>query len=184
MVAGDQLPPTATSSAAAMAMTNFSAPPQLDSFGGGPSAPIQFGNTPGELEITPHGIVHSLVGGPNAGQCAQGLMGGVRCATLDPIFWLHHANIDRLWNDWIALGGGRSNPTDAAWLTQSFVFHDENGTQVTLTGAEVVDTAAHLGYVYDNVPSTGTMVMAASAPPPAEPREPPELVPRRTHRWS
>ena len=72
------------------------------------------------------------------------------CAALDPIFWLHHANIDRLWNNWLALGG-RINPTEAAWLTQSFDLYDETGAQVTMTGADVVDSAAQLGYIYDDV---------------------------------
>ena len=178
MMAGGQLPPNATSSAAAMALTNFSSPPQPTSFGGGVSAPIQFGASPGQLEITPHNIVHGIVGGLTAGQCQGGLMSSVRCAALDPIFWLHHSNIDRLWNDWIALGGGRVNPADAAWLTQSFVFHDENGAEVTLTGADVVDTAAQLGYIYDNAPSRSVMAIVASQPPiepPPEPSQPPEL---------
>jgi len=46
------------------------------------------------------------------GQCQGALMIDLNCAALDPIFWLHHANIDRLWNDWLALGGTRVNPPD------------------------------------------------------------------------
>jgi len=105
-------------------------------------------------------------------------MNAFECAGLDPIFWLHHSNIDRLWNDWIALGGGRANPTNAAWLNQSFTFHDENGAVVNMTGAEVVDSAAQLGYVYDNAPSLSTMAMTADTPPPTPPppSQPPELV--------
>ena len=98
------------------------------------------------------------------------------CAALDPIFWLHHANIDRLWNDWLALGGGHANPPDAAWLTPAFAFFDENGAAVTLSSADVVDSAAQLGYVYDNAPVPSLMEMTASPPPPQPPPGPPELV--------
>lgn len=40
---------------------------------------------------SPHGWVHGNVGGH---------MGSVASAGFDPIFWLHHANIDRLWAVW------------------------------------------------------------------------------------
>jgi tyrosinase len=36
-------------------------------------------------------------------------------AAFDPIFWLHHAEIDRFWVGWIA--SGNQNPTDSAWLS-------------------------------------------------------------------
>ncbi len=175
MMAGGALPAFATTASAAMALTNFTGT-SGQSFGGLISAPTHFGGNAGSLEITPHGAVHSIVGGGSAGNCTQAWMNAFECAARDPIFWLHHSNIDRLWNDWIALGGGRANPNQPTWNTQTFVFHDENGTQVTLTGAQVVDTAAQLGYVYDNVASLSRMIMG---PPPSEPEppsQPPELV--------
>ena len=33
-----------------------------------------------------------------------GWMSAFATAAQDPIFWLHHANIDRLWEAWLALG--------------------------------------------------------------------------------
>ena len=156
-------------------MTNFAAAPGLPSFGGGRSAPAHFGSATGQLEFTPHNDRPRHDRRPRRSDCTGGLMTDPRCAAFDPIFWLHHANIDRLWNDWLALGGGRANPPDAPWLTQTFVFHDETGAEVLLTGAEVVDSAAQLGYVYDNVPATSMMSMDSSAPPPSEPSQPPEL---------
>jgi hypothetical protein len=180
MMANGALPPLATTASAAMAMTNFTGSSGT-SFGGRISAPSHFGAVPGSLEITPHGVVHSIVGGGSAGACTQAWMNAFECAGLDPIFWLHHSNIDRLWNDWIALGQGRANPSEAAWNTQTFVFHDENGATVTMTGADVVDTAAQLGYVYDNVASLSPMAMDASAPPPPPSSEPPELVAASDH---
>ena len=40
-----------------------------------------------------HGSVHVWVGGS---------MGSIPTAPADPIFWMHHANIDRLWSVWQA----------------------------------------------------------------------------------
>jgi len=91
------------------------------------------------LEGTPHGAVHVAVGG---------LMGSVPTAGQDPIFWLHHANIDRLWDVWIASGSGRTNPSDAPWLTRSWDFYDETGARVSMTGSQVLDAAQQLRYRY------------------------------------
>ena len=74
---------------------------------GGPQTAFQHdGNVNGQLERQPHNGVHGLVGGirPNANpQDARsyGLMSMPDTAALDPIFWLHHANIDRLWEVWL-----------------------------------------------------------------------------------
>jgi hypothetical protein len=45
------------------------------------------------IEWVPHGIVHAAVGGPEGDMTAMH-------STNDPIFWLHHANVDRLWWNW------------------------------------------------------------------------------------
>jgi hypothetical protein len=174
LMAGGQVPATATTSAAAMALTNFSSAFTAPSFGGGRVGPAHFGGALGSLETTPHNVMHGLIGGPIiSGACADALMSDPRCAALDPIFWLHHANIDRLWNVWLALGGGRANPSESPWLSQSFVFHDESGAQVTLTGADIVDSAGQLGYVYDDVSVPGFVrpLMVSTSLPPAQPPE-------------
>ncbi len=103
---GRRILPNQASSAAAMAHLTFSGPPATG-FGGPRSTPTQFNGAFGALESTPHNPVHPQVGGRQVDPCAGGLMTDPRCAALDPIFWLHHANIDRLWNRWIDLGGGR-----------------------------------------------------------------------------
>jgi hypothetical protein len=45
------------------------------------------------VEYVPHGIVHAAVGGQNGDMTAMH-------SPNDPIFWLHHSNVDRLWNAW------------------------------------------------------------------------------------
>ena len=112
-------------------------------FGGGSASPAQFNGAYGDLEMQPHNVVHSALGG---------LMGDPDTAAQDPIFWLHHANIDRLWNQWIEQGGGRADPTDAAWLNTTFTFYDEAGHAVYLTGAEIVNSVSQLNYRYDDDP--------------------------------
>ncbi|HYJ78353.1 MAG TPA: tyrosinase family protein [Longimicrobiaceae bacterium] len=105
-------------------------------------AQFAFTSMSSTMDGTPHGVVHTGVGG------FGGLMSEFETAGQDPIFWLHHANIDRLWEAWLASGGGRANPTTASWSTTPFTFYDETGAQVSLTGAQVVDTAAQLEYRY------------------------------------
>lgn len=88
----------------------------------------------------PHGSVHIAVGGD---------MQRFETAGLDPCFWLHHTNIDRLWEQWLRKCGGRANPvTNNTWMTQAFTFFDENGTAVQMTGSQIVRTAQQLNYFY------------------------------------
>lgn len=104
------------------------------------------------LEGTPHGAVHVDVGG---------WMGSVPTAAQDPIFFLHHCNIDRLWNLWLAQGGGRTDPlNDATWRTQRFTFFNEKGKAVRMTGCDVLRAAQQLHYVYEGEPTQITQQCA------------------------
>ncbi len=103
---------------------------------------LPYFNAQGNCESTPHATVHVSIGG---------WMGSVPTAAQDPIFYLHHANIDRWWNLWLQQGGGRSNPlSDAAWKTTKFLFFDENGAQKYMTGCDVLRCAQQLNYTYEN----------------------------------
>ena len=76
-------------------------------------------------------------------------------APLDPLFWLHHCNLDRLWSVWRGANPQHINPAEAKWLTSlAFDFHDENGNPERLTCAQVVNSEAHpLHYRYEGVPT-------------------------------
>ena len=66
-------------------------------------------------------------------------------AALDPIFWLHHSNIDRLWEVWLDCDPAHQNLTSAYWLTGvTFQFYDATGTLVTMRTADVLNLAAPL----------------------------------------
>jgi tyrosinase len=110
---------------------------------GGPQTAFNHGegDIVGALETTPHGSMHVAVGG---------WMGSFETAGLDPIFWLHHSNIDRLWNVWRK--AGHQNPASSSWLTNvSFPFHDFMGNVVTHVAKDVVEsTADPLSYQYED----------------------------------
>ena len=78
-------------------------------FGGGISGGfIQFGNWTGDLEQNPHNVVHVLVGR------GGGWIGDPITAGIDPLFWLHHCNIDRLWQAWMG-AAGKHMVNDPRW---------------------------------------------------------------------
>jgi len=172
---GAQIPPQVTSPAAALALTSDSSPP-TPSFGGQRIGPVHFDGGFGAIESTPHNVMHPTIGGQNfgSGVCGGALMTDPDCAALDPVFWLHHANIDRLWNVWISQPR-RANPTDAGWLRQQFDFYDEHGAQVRMSPGEVLDSATQLQYVYDDMPSFRLADVTDEQPAERDAGRPPEL---------
>lgn len=129
------------------------------------------GGTNGELENDPHNIIHGLVGGSNPtqtfsnGQPLPGLMSHPLTAGIDPIFYLHHGNIDRLWESWNKFPAGKpvnsptdwQNPTDTKWLKgpasigdRAFAMPNPDKTKWAYTPEQMQDIAG-LGYEYDDL---------------------------------
>jgi len=86
----------------------------------------------------PHFFTHVGLGGDMADFST---VGG------DPLFYLHHANIDRIWESWNRLGN--SNPTDPKYLNRTFAYGDRSGKRVDLL-VSAADRTAQLGYEYDS----------------------------------
>ena len=107
------------------------------------------------LDGNPHGQVHVNVGDPTN-------MGRVPTAGGDPIFWLHHCNIDRLWESWNRLPG-RANPS---WPDRSFDFADGTGKAVSV-GVAGADRVASLKYQYDRYYTPTAAGPAVAAAPTA-----------------
>lgn len=113
-------------------------------FGGGVTGWNDAGGVMGSLENVPHGPVHMGVGGVRP----RRWMSRPQTAGLEPLFWLHHANVDRLWDAWLALGDGRANPTSTKWLGMKFTI-GSGASALTLAVRDVLDTTqAPLEYRY------------------------------------
>jgi tyrosinase len=89
------------------------------------------------LNNAPHGSLHVDVGN------SQG-MSVPQWAANDPVFWVHHSNIDRIWASWNKAGG--KNPA----MSGSYSFAGGDGKEVKLDVGKFMnaDTSVH-GYVYD-----------------------------------
>lgn len=111
------------------------------------------GGVQGTLERTPHNTIHNWIGKymPSAG------------SPRDPIFMMHHSNIDRIWAVWNALGRSNTSGMDATtqnlWLEMNFKdnYIKPNGQLYSLVVKDVQSTAA-LGYTYENLPQADNKV--------------------------
>jgi N-acetylneuraminic acid mutarotase len=90
------------------------------------------------LDRNPHFFTHLALGGDMA---EFSTVGG------DPMFYLHHSNMDRLWESWNRLPG-RTNPTDPKYLNRKFAYGDRSGKRVDLP-VSAGNRTAQLGYEYD-----------------------------------
>ena len=107
-------------------------------------APYRFGDKggvgAGTLEMKPHSPIHLWV---NIAKMITN-----RLSAADPIFYAHHANVDRLWTIWKTLPGGiRTDPTDRDFLDTQFTFYNEHGKLVHVTVAQSLNLT-NLRYQY------------------------------------
>jgi tyrosinase len=124
-------------------------------FGGPQTGFWHGGGTSGNLENNPHNLVHVFVGGDAPSGPTYGLMSDPGIAALDPIFYFHHANIDRMWAAWNVTN---SNPTDPVWLNgpaasggREFIMPWPGGGTLVYTPQEM-NSLDQLDYTYDDLP--------------------------------
>jgi tyrosinase-like protein len=131
---GRPLPDTIASADRALAARTFS--PGL---GGDAGVFTESGETPppGLLEAQPYATVAAAIG---------------REPALDPVFPLHLANVDRLWEVWLARGEGRAIPSSFDWKDRAFQFYDADNRVRCLTCGQVGDLA-NLDYRYAGLPA-------------------------------
>ena len=153
---GLALSPAVASATRALRSTRFVG---LTQFGGDVTGVAQFSNSTGQVEGQPHNVVHDALGGNG------GLMADPDAAAADPIFWVHHANIDRLWFIWNSTPR-HGNTNDPRWTGQTFSFFDAGGQRVTKTPADVLDIVGQLGYTYEVAPPARPAAAGGTALPP------------------
>lgn len=107
-----------------------------------------------------HNTVHVWVGG-EFGDDELGTM-GLGTSPNDPVFWLHHANIDRMWSTWSAVNG-------RVYLPESGAAEGKNRADrmtpfrsvgIDVTPGDLLATRP-LGYVYDTDGAVRARVPAA-----------------------
>lgn len=122
-----------------------------------------------QLEIAPHGLMHDYIGAdgvelffnPIFQKEMSGLMANVPSAGFDPVFWLHHSMIDRIWTLWDQSEYGE-RPTLKHLKVQPWEYHfiQPNGDEVTYTLDEVYAIVFNPDYIYQDaqVPAIAAVV--------------------------
>lgn len=116
------------------------------------------------INVAPHGAMHNYIGGgyPKINMWNEiyqnndhiGLMQEVDSAGFDPIFWMHHSNIDYLWQKWEnSARGSRPKLTELEAVPWPYKFFNADGTQRNYSIAEAYNAAFNPDYVYDQLQS-------------------------------
>lgn len=126
--------------------------PEGEGFGSGITSNHFEDAIQGILESQPHNNVHGALGTQTSP--SRGFMVS-HFSPVDPIFYLHHANIDRLWDVWTRRQSGAGRPTLpegadlAKWSNEEFhFFGDEKGQPVTRIKAGEYGSMTPFDYDY------------------------------------
>lgn len=141
----------------------YTGAPGTLSYGGGETSFSHGGSRAGANEGNPHNLVHIMVGGIKP---PYGFMSDPNYAALDPIFWVHHSNIDRLWAAWLTRPESIQE-NSAAWrggpVGRGFVMPDTDGQLASFTPDDTL-SGGPLEPAYDNLTSgTGISTLAVGA---------------------
>lgn len=138
-----------------------------------------------DFDFGAHGTIHVTVGGASPASPLPGNAGdmsSIVSAAYDPIFWFHHAMVDKVWFDWQTRNGDDSVPQE---VRDAVVFGG-------FTGKELLDAERGLRYIYSGEPvsaaedvagttddaaaaeaSITSALVAGAAPPTPTPPPPP-----------
>ena len=120
-----------------------------------------------QIDQRPHGLMHVYLGGAingdlgifnpiynrtedDGGEPQYGLMTNVPSAGFDPIFWMHHGNIDRLWAQWTKETHVTLTQDELEKVSWPYQFFEPNGEVTAYTMAEVVNSVYNMDYEYDD----------------------------------
>ncbi len=155
---GAPLPTAETDADEALGTPEFLGPRRRPGFGG-VILPYQQ-RYQGPIESGVHDNIHGEIG-------HGGDMSHLETAALDPIFWLHHCNIDRLWDIW--LSGGRSNPPDTDWKDnrvngqrRPWVFFDGKRVKREVVTSDFLPGSPLMDYRYDDLRGHSQSLLADS----------------------
>ncbi|KAI3755698.1 hypothetical protein L1987_55504 [Smallanthus sonchifolius] len=115
-----------------------------DFFGTNPDPDIA--SRPGPIESGAHTAVHIWVGNPRMPNRED--LGNFYSAGYDPAFYVHHGNVDRMWQIWRDLSPSNVDPSNTDWLNASYVFYDENEELVRVYNKDCVDIKK-MGYDFE-----------------------------------
>ena len=119
----------------------------------------------GSAEWGGHNLIHGFVGGD---------MGRLDKSPNDPIFWMHHANIDRIWTIWRQKHAGQVFPK--SWLNESLGgFLDVAGRPVPPVLAQTTLDPAAFGYDYQFDPTPPIAFAIAPGRP---------IIRRKSYSWA
>lgn len=127
------------------AMTSIMGEPDFELFGSGAATALRGGGGfQGVLEQGPHNYIHGFTGGTM----------GSYMSPLDPIFWLHHCNIDRIWFDWNSAGNANTNDPTYTNFELSGLFVDGNSQPLKYNVGALI-LAPLLTYRYEDPKGCG-----------------------------
>ena len=86
-----------------------------------------------QIDGAPHGAMHDYIGGASDDETffnpiyniggKPGPMSEIASAAFDPIFWLHHSNIDYIWQNWLnSPNGEKPDLTDLQAAPMPYTF--------------------------------------------------------------
>jgi len=136
------------------------------------------------IDRAPHGAMHNYIGDgigangigyDNPQQCynpitqttEDGLMADIQTAGFDPVFWLHHAQIDRLWQMW--MNESASHLVDSSAVVEhpwNYTFFGAKGDTIQYSLPEVAAQMYKVNYTYNDVPTdkTPAVMLQSKAP--------------------